>query len=222
MKDQVAADNDILLKGAWYGLLRQLIGAIPSTPGETLILGQAKFVVPNAINKMAKRKGIAGAAQAIAAFGEVLPDLVPVEPTDAEGLLAATLEQAAQQAGVSVDPGESLLCAIALTRSLRRVATGDKRAILGLEILEQTVRDLRRLEGRFVCLEQLLVRLLSGADPPEVRAAICARANLDRALAMCFSCGSPSPPEQSQWREGLTSYIRHVRTTAPTLLEPSP
>jgi hypothetical protein len=217
---QVAADNDILIKGAWYALLRQLVAAIPSTPGETLILGQAQYVVRDAIKRMAKKKGIPGAAEAQAAFDELLPEFVPVEPTEEEAVLAASFEQAAQQAGLAVDPGESLLCAIALTRSVTRIATGDKRAIRGLEGLAQAYSDLRKLEGNFVCLEQLLVRLLVNGDPSQVRRAICARANVDMSLAMCFSCASSSPPDPGQWKEGLASYIKDVRAGAPTLLEP--
>jgi hypothetical protein len=217
---QVAVDNDILIKGAWYALLRQLVAVVPSTPGETLILGQAQYVVRDAIKRMAKRKGIPGAAEAQAVFDELLPDLVSAEPTEEEALLAASFERAAQQAGLAVDTGESLLCAIALTRSLTRVATGDKRALRGLEVLVDTHPDLKKLEGSFVCLEQLLVRLLANGDPSQVRAAICARANVDISLAMCFSCTNPSPPEPGHWKEGLASYINGVRTEAPTLLEP--
>jgi len=33
-----AVDNDILHKGAWYGLLRELLSVIPAAPGETLVL----------------------------------------------------------------------------------------------------------------------------------------------------------------------------------------
>lgn len=62
------------------GLLRQLVAAIPSTPGETLILGQAKYVVRNAIKKLGKRKGIPGDAEAQATFEEVLSEFVAAEP----------------------------------------------------------------------------------------------------------------------------------------------
>ena len=209
---QAAADNDILLKGSWYGFLRQLVVAIPSKPSETLILGEAKYVVGRRLQK--KSKSDPGAAQALAVFNAALLEFQEAEPSAEEVSLAALFEQAAQQAGLPLDPGESLLCAVAIRRDLKRIATGDKRAICALETMVQGRDELKKLEGRLVCLEQLLVRVLADGNPPDVRNAICSQPKVDMALANCFR--SPDP---SQWTEGLASYIKHLRAGAPTLLE---
>ena len=218
--NQVAADNDILLKGTWYGLLRQFLAAVPATPGQTLILGQARFVVRDAIKRLARRKGIPGASEAQSAFERILPELEVVEPTDAETLLAARLERASQELHLPIDPGESLLCAVALSRNLTGIATGDKRAIRGLEILASTHMELKGLQGKVVCLEQLLVRVLAQHDSSEIRKAICSRADVDSTLAICLCCTNPTPPAPSEWTAGLESYIHDLRTAAPTLLAP--
>lgn len=209
---QAAVDNDILLKGCWYGILRQLVAAIPSKPSETLVLGEAKYVIGKRLQK--KAKSDPGAAQVLAVFSAAMSEFMEVEPSTEEVRLAALFERAAQQAGLPLDPGESLLCAVAIMRDLKRVATGDKRAICALETIMTGCDELEKLAGRLVCLEQLLVRVLADGNPSDVRNAICSQPKVDTAVTNCFRSTDPS-----EWREGLASYIRDLRAGAPTLLE---
>jgi len=180
-------------------------------------LGQAKFVIGKRIERQAKR-GAANAPQALERFTSVLADLALVEPTEQETAFAARLENAAQQAGLALDSGESLLCSIVVHRNLHRLATGDKRAICAMETLAQTHGEVARAAGRVLCLEQLFVRLLAAAtDPGAVRRAVCGEHHVDRALTSCFSCASPEIGSD-QWAEGLSSYIESVRADAPNML----
>lgn len=210
------ADNDILYKGAWYGLLHELLRVIPCLPQHTLVLGQARFVVGKRIERQQK-KGVAGATEARARFAELLATLSLIEPSNAEQSFAADLENAAQQLGVPLDAGESLLCAVLVRRELTHFATGDKRAIAALEMLSGERAEFAAVAGRLLCLEQLFVRLLSVVDPHAIKKAVCQNAHVDQALANCFSCSSPEvPPERSV--EGLASYIDALRAVAPRLL----
>jgi hypothetical protein len=210
------ADNDILYKGAWYGLLHELLGVIPCAPQHTLVLGQARFVVGKRIERQHKN-GVPGAAAARARFVELLATLSQVEPSAAEQSFAADLENVAQQLGLPLDAGESLLCAVAIQRGLAHVVTGDKRAIAALETLSDERAELVAVAGRLLCLEQLFVRLLSVVDSKAIKTAVCQSAHVDQALANCFSCSSPEvPPERSI--EGLASYIDALRAVAPRLL----
>lgn len=213
---KAVADNDILYKGAWYGLLAELLSVIPCPAEKTLVLGQARFVVGKRIEREEK-KGLPGAAEARARFKHLIETLSVVEPTQAEQLLAADLENAAQRRGLPVDSGESLLCAVVVVRGLDHFATGDKRAVAAFEALIQEQADIVALTGRLICLEQLFVRLLATADPKTVRLAVCQRAHVDRALAICFSCMSPEVATERSV-EGLTSYIDALRAVAPRLL----
>ncbi len=211
-----AADNDILYKGAWYGLLQELLGVVPCVPQHTLVLGQARFVVGKRIERQQK-KGFAGAAEARARFVELLATLTLVEPTAQEQLFAADLENTAQQLGLPLDAGESLLCAVVVRRELGHFVTGDKRAICALETLSQKRADLKAIAGRLLCLEQLFVRLLSVVDAAAIKKTVCQNAHVDQALANCFSCSSPEVGAERSV-EGLTSYISALRDAAPLLL----
>lgn len=213
---KAAADNDVLFKGAWFGLARELLAQVPVTPAETLILGHAKFVVAKRMETLGK-KGAPNAAQAKAQFAALLDELLQVEPTPEEQAIAADLENAASSAGVALDSGESLLCAVLVQRDLRHLVTGDKRAIAALEVLAGTDLRLAPAEGKVLCLEQLFARLLARVDPATVRSAVCQNAHVDRALAMCFSCAS-TEVGPDQWLEGLSSYIESVRDQAPKIL----
>jgi hypothetical protein len=211
-----AADNDILYKGAWFGLLRELLAVVPSVPAETLILGHAKYVVTKRIERQ-KKKSVGNAEQALANLREILVELSPAEPSAEESSFAAELENVASTAGLALDGGESLLCAMLVHRRLERLVTGDKRAIAALESLAATNTELAAIEGKVLCLEQLFVRLLVNSDPTSVRSAVCRNAHVDRALATCFSCSSPEVGPD-QWKSGLHSYIEATRADAPKVL----
>lgn len=215
---QVAADNDILYKGAWFGLAAELLAAIvPDTAAEVVILGQARFVVGKRLQKQ-QRKGLSGAAEAAERFNAIVATLSSAEPSPDEQSLAAELENAAQHEGVDLDPGESLLCAMAIHRAFERFATGDKRAITAVEVLSHREVVLAKLAGRIVCLEQLFVRLLQRDDLARVRGAVCAANHVDKALASCFSCTSKET-RLSDCMAGLESYIRALRNQASTMLD---
>jgi hypothetical protein len=213
-----AVDNDVLLKGASYGMLREFITAIPSVLGETLVLGTARFVVVKRLEKH-RDKGDVHAAAAIEQFRSVLQQLATAEPTAAELELAATFEHLAQHAGLALDSGESQLCALTICRQLAKLVTGDKRAIGALEALARISDQLSAVAGKVVCLEQLVIRLLDQNEAQAVRSTICSRPHVDAALAICFSCSSPTTSPDS-WVAGLESYVRALREAAPTLLEP--
>jgi hypothetical protein len=213
-----AADNDILFKGAWYGLLREIVSVIPSSPSDTFVLGHAKFVVGKRLQKLVN-KNVPGASRALDSLTEFLAEVVQAEPTSEEQLFAATIENAAQVAGLALDSGESLLCAMMVRRGLQWLATGDKRAIHALEMLFQSNVEVRPIAGRVVCLEQLFVRLLEEGTPSRIRAAVCREAHVDKALTACFACSSASL-SPDDWCTGLRSYINALRVQAPTFLAP--
>jgi hypothetical protein len=142
-----------------------------------------------------------------------------VEPDDTEIGLAAELEFTAQRMGVSLDSGESLLCAIVVRRSLDFLVTGDKRAIRALAqiLAERSMID--KLAGRVVCLEQLMIKVLASGVFSEVRNAICKNAKIDRALAICFSC-SREDVTLDQVGDGLQSYVADLRRDASSIMCP--
>jgi hypothetical protein len=210
-------DNDVLLKGACYGLLREFAAAIPSSSNCVGVLGAARFVVPKKIQKIAPRKGI---QVVMAALSDFLSEVVTLEPSVFEQTMAAELEVAAQKLGVNLDSGESQLCAIVALRQLPMLLTGDKRAIEAIEKLLDVNDGLLPICGKVKCLEQLIACVLAMRDGDALRQAICDEPEIDKALSICFSCRMDTTQLETIG-EGLASYINAVRARAGRALAPS-
>lgn len=207
-------DNDVLVKGACYGLLSELVTSISGTPSSCAVLGAARFVVPKAIERQKLQRDTSIAHEV---FHDFLEQIGVVEPTDAEEQLAAELEAAAQALALNLDAGESQLVAILVARALPRLLTGDKRAIVALEQLVETVPDLHPLTARVHCLEQAVRRLVESVGSEVVRRAVCAEPRVDKALSICFSCSSPEANPLSI-AAGLESYIADLHASAGRVL----
>ena len=213
---KAAIDNDILFKGACYGLLSELISTTCSSTEVAGVLGSARFVVSKKIEKSKLRRN--GAA-ALTNFTQFLSRTESLEPTGSEQNMAADLELAAQRIGINLDSGESQLCSILVHRVLPLLLTGDKRAIAAMEKLIDADARLRPICGKVRCLEQLVHDALANGEQGNFRRAVCAEPEIDKALAICFSCTNQSI-EAASVIEGLHSYIRSLRMEASRVLSP--
>lgn len=213
---KAAIDNDVLFKGACYGLLAELTSTSCSKTEVAGVLGSARFLVSKKIEKGMLR---GNRAAALATFLQFLSQTVALEPTNSEQGMAADLELTAQKLGINLDGGESQLCAILVHRALQMLLTGDKRAIAAMEKLIDAETRLMPICGKVKCLEQLVHDALDNADHGIFRRAVCAEPDIDKALAICFSCTNQSPTAPSVI-EGLQSYIRSIRREASRVLSP--
>jgi hypothetical protein len=213
---KAAIDNDILFKGACYGLLSELIATACSGTEEAGTLGSAKFVVAK---KIEKNKLLRNRAVARAVLFEFLNRSETLEPTENEQNMAADLELAAQRLGINLDSGESQLCALLVFRALPLLMTGDKRAIATMEKLIDADSRLIALCGKVRCLEQLVYDALMRGNHVAFRTAVCAEPQVDKAMAICFSCTSHSVVLASIV-EGLQSYVKALRMAATRVLSP--
>jgi hypothetical protein len=211
---RAAVDNDILFKGASYGILTELITAVCEVQADVGVLGSARFVLGK---KISTSPLLLDRAAARASFSAFMGQARILEPTDEERGLAADFEFAAQEIGVSLDAGESQLCAISVNRLLSLLITGDKRAIQGLERLLDKDSRLLALSGKVACLEQVFMSAISQLGHERLRCAVCAEPDVDKALTICFSCRSNSASVESHV-EGLQSYIADLRTLASRVL----
>jgi hypothetical protein len=210
---KVVIDNDILFKGSCYGILNDLVATLCSTT-EAGVLGSAKFVIAPRFAVSKLRHDSSGA---LARFSEFLSRAVAIEPTVGEQRMAADLELTAQRLGVNLDSGESQLCAVVVSRVLPFLLTGDKRAITAMERLIDADNRLTSICGKVKCLEQLVCDALLRGDHLAFRIAICSEADVDKALAICFSCTRDSIESESVI-EGLKSYIGSLRMNASRVL----
>jgi len=208
-------DNDILFKGACYGLLNELVSADLGADGGIGVLGAARYVVPRKIERRALNRG---AEDALRHLNDFLRQITILEPTDSEREMAAQLELSAQVAGVSLDTGESQLSAIVVHRAISFLLTGDKRAIEATEVLLDLDPRLSYLSGRVRCLEHLVLDALMVANSAAVlKAAICSEKHVDRTLTICFGCHSEGA-SGDDFNLGLRSYISDLRSRAKRVL----
>jgi hypothetical protein len=206
-------DNDILLKGACYGLLEHLLTGICASPDHVGTLGAARFVVSKRIERRPPKKG---ADAAIAALQGFLNRSSRVEPSPAEQDMASQFEFAALRLSLTLDAGESQLCAILVLRVIPFFLTGDKRAITVLEQLLDSDNRLLALCGKVRCLEQLVLDMLTMSADDSLRRSICAEPDVDQTLTICFSCHSAEA--SGSHSEGLKSYIADLRNQAARVL----
>lgn len=205
-------DNDILIKGSCYGLASGLEKAIPGN-GRCGILGAAKYVAPEVVRGL----GLKSAAKALASLVGFLEQCSVVEPDEYERRLAASLESHAQRLALNLDAGESQLVAILLHRTLPFLATGDKRAIASLERLIDVDSQFAAVTGRVLCLEQVVLRLVSSLGEATLRIAICSEPGVDKTMTICFACHSVKPADGAI-PECLHSYLNDLRVQAPRAL----
>lgn len=207
-------DNDVLHKTTAYGLFASILKTPPVRHEVYGVLGTAKYVVGKKFKKSPPSRGL---DSVLIDFNSALQHLVELEPTHEEVTAAANLEYQAQCLNLELDTGESILCAVLLTRQLNHILTGDKRAIKAVEVLTTAENISVNFESKLICLEQLFFWLVNEHDVHNVRAAVCSEKVVDRALASCFSCYSPEVPDES-CVEGLKSYIASLKQVAPTVL----
>lgn len=212
-----AVDNDVLIKLAAYRLLKPGL-AIFGDPTAVGVLGAARYVVPSAIARHAGIRDRSGAVEEWSAVADVVEAL---EPSASEVDLAAEIEEFATRTGQPLDTGESQLCAIVIERSYNHLATGDKRAIVAVENTLIDNPKLKVLRGKVVCLEQLILRLMTVLGAEQVRDGVCSEPGADRALTVCLSCASRGDGTRVD-DAGLASYIGYLRKGAPTVLAAQP
>jgi hypothetical protein len=206
-------DNDIVFKLVCYGLIGEMLLGHREPHRSVGVLGAARYVIKKRITKKLQTS----AATAIERLEAFIDKVIVLEPTEAEQLMAANFELAAQRAAVALDTGESQLCAILIVRALPLLLTGDKRAICAIEQLLTVDERLKPVSGKVKCLEQLMLDSLSEDNCSRYRSMICHEAGIDRTLAICFSCSGDEAAIDGIIT-GLKSYINDLRSQAQHIL----
>lgn len=214
MADSVFVDNDVILKTCCYDAVEELVACVSGASRTVNCLGVTKFVLASVIRR---KTSIVDKDRAADRLSRFLTIVGQAEPTSEELELAAQFEGAAQSVELELDVGESQLLAMLIRRSGQLLLTGDKRAIRAIEHVVRALSYSDKVARRVACLEQIVMSLVArhGAETFHVR--ICREANIDAAMAICFSCTSGGYDRDSV-TQGLGSYIKHLRETAPSVL----
>ncbi|MCA6573230.1 MAG: hypothetical protein IM537_07050 [Pseudanabaena sp. M57BS1SP1A06MG] len=92
--------------------------------------------------------------------------------------------------------------------------SGDKNCITQLAAIPEQIY--KRLCGRVICLEQLILKLIEVKGFVFVRDRVLPMVSCDKSLQICF--GYSSSASEENVIVGLNSYINDIRQQAPNLL----
>jgi hypothetical protein len=213
MAELVLVDSDVLFKASCYDLACDLIEVLAGGSRDVASLALARFVLKRKIEKSGR---IADRQRAAKALDSVLASISALEPNDAELSLAAQYEEHGLSAGYAFDSGESQLLAVLVNRAAKVMVTGDKRAVAAAWRLAIDIESVPLLAGRFACFEQVMLEIRGKKGGPALAASVCAEPAVDKAMSICFGCSSTF--DEQNMREGLDSYVGHLRGSSGELL----
>ncbi len=206
MGQPILIDNDALLKLARYGLLDEVVALFGCTPTDVCVLATAKYSLLPARNRLRFCEDEESAAR-LEAF---LRTSKPLDAGAADPDLLDVLNPVQ-----NIDAGEALLLAVGATNGDKLAITGDKRSLAALCSHDSVAHVSNALAGRVVSME-VLFSLLVDHQFTHVQECVRSKPNVDKALSIAF--GVTTPADLDSVREGLTSYIRHLRDVTGVLL----
>lgn len=172
------ADNDVLIKVASLDLVAPLLEA---AGGEKLIVtSTAKFQLGMSDGaKRGRRKyGDAVVARLEQLFANATEIIEEPPEADVDAMLNVR----------GIDPGEAILFSAA-SRAAERLATGDKKAIEALALAPLAAELRARLQGRVVCLEQVVLDAIERHGFVAIRAKVVPGIACDTSMRAAFGSG---------------------------------
>lgn len=195
-------DNDILLKLAAFDLLNETIGALDCSRENLRVLETARFVF-RSNRKVSAKYSAEIRARAI----DFIKDCQTVNPAASPEFIG--LSQ-------MLDLGEATLVAATREVSTFVLMTGDKRCLQALAAQVDMMAVRERLQGRIVCLEQVILLLIRDMGFERVLQQVLPAVDCDTALRACF--GSGELALERNVIEALEGYVEALRHDAPGLL----
>lgn len=202
-------DNDLVSKLAHLDLLDVGVESLGSTMAEVRVLPTARYKL--LVHKPAKgieRHGPEVHARLTRFLGQVAACQDAPDPQDA--VLGSVL-----------DAGEAILVSHASRVPDSLMATGDKRAIRSLAAAPQCAAITRRLRGRVLCLEQVLLRIVDGIGFETVRDRVVATGRIDFDTVVRSAFGSGARSEERNACGSLERRVRELMRDDGSLLAPT-
>ncbi len=200
----VFVDNDILLKLSACDLLSETIAALRCTNSDVRVLQTARFVFQHN-RRVGDRYSEQGRLRAIAFVN--CCQSVGEDNSDEFELLQVT---------DGIDIGEARLLAATQGLAIFLLMTGDKNCLASLGSMPGLEVVKGRVEGRVVCLEQVMLLLIQSLGFDLVKARVVPVMECDQSLKACFGSGVLAIEENVI--VALEGYIETLRQAAPGLL----
>jgi hypothetical protein len=198
------SDNDIVEKLAICDLIDEALVAFDATRADVLVIPTLKnrIGIGSPRPKVVRRLGAEVAARLFEFIGTVreITDFSMEDHLMLEGL----------DDSIEIDPGEIVLLSATAHLQDYLLLTGDKRCLKAVSTCPECVEIARRIQGRVVCFEQVICRIIDlvgfeavlGKVVPVMQAC-------DTALRAAF--GSGKLATESNVVDCLQSYIDEIR-----------
>lgn len=209
------SDNDIVEKLAICDLLDDALAAFDATRSDVLVIPTLKnrIGIGAPRPKVVKRLGAEVAARLIDFLGTV-KEITHYSVEDHE--LLEGLDDS-----VEIDPGEIVLLSATALLSDYLLLTGDKRCIRAVASYPECAEIARRIQGRVVCFEQIICRIIEHAGfGPVLAKVVPVLPTCDTALRAAFGSGIHATEENTV--ACLQSYIAEIRRFPVDLLMTEP
>jgi hypothetical protein len=191
-------DNDVILKLTTYRMLDEALDCLEIDRSDIRVLESARFVFRS--KKLSKKYSEETLSSAI----EFVKSCTTISAQDNDKY--RLLEK---QAKNDIDPGEATLIAATFHESASLLATGDKRCLKALATTECLDLIREKLQGRVICLEQIICKLITTKSFDWVLERVLPNLDCDKALKSAFGSGSNSQCETVL--ETLSIYIEDLQ-----------
>lgn len=195
-------DNDVILKLVACNLFWEAVGVLGLTSDDLRVRASTKYY----FRKKPKIYPQAVREQAIAVVEQC--QLIDDPPINEELQILQQIE--------GIDPGEGVLIVATQPEPSFYLMTGDKRCLEALATAPQLVEVRQRLEGRVVCLEQLILRLIETQEFSKILTLVLPAREYDTALRAVFGSGERATRDNVLL--GLREYIQDLRSKTEGLL----
>ena len=201
-------DNDIIFKLASIDLFDAALLALGVRLADVCVLPTAKFKLYAAKNQEKGRARYGDQAhQRIVKF---LSDVQEIddEPSRKDVPILTNV--------IGIDAGEALLISSASRNLNSRLVTGDKKSLIALKGSPLCETIVVSLQGRCICLEQLVAKAIDNEGFDRVLARVAPATGCDTVIRAAFGSGHETSERSA--REALTAYTEDLKNQTGPLM----
>jgi hypothetical protein len=196
-------DNDIILKLAVCDLFWEAMSSLSLERSDLRVLTNAKYVFQK--SRRVKQQ-----------YPQEIREVAIAIVSECHTIEANPNNELSQLQIEGIDPGEVILISATLSLEFFYLVTGDKRCLQALAREEQVREIYKRLQGKCVCLEQLIFKLIETKGFDRILAKILPALEYDTSLKAIFGSGVQSTEENVV--QALQAYIEDLQAKTNGLL----